>query len=195
MNKTYKIVFNRARGKMMVANELTKSVRKGINLDKFMQLRHTLLALAVASAAFGVQAADSVIGNVKVDGTAVNVSDFAGAVIGSDSADSVIVSGKSDALWLQNATDDVTIKGTSIGLSGTRGITTQDGAKLTIGNDKTQAVLIKPTGKGFWGVFAWKQSSVTINTALLTVEVEEGTFGLHAQNNTCLLYTSPSPRD
>lgn len=184
MNKTYKIVFNRARGKMMVANELTKSVRKGINLDKFMQLRHTLLALAVASAAFGVQAADSVIGNVKVDGTAVNVSDFAGAVIGSDSADSVIVSGKSDALWLQNATDDVTIKGTSIGLSGTRGITTQDGAKLTIGNDKTQAVLIKPTGKGFWGVFAWKQSSVTINTALLTVEVEEGTFGLHAQNNT-----------
>lgn len=149
-----------------------------------MQLRHTLLALAVASAAFGVQAADSVIGNVKVDGTAVDVSDLAGAVIGSDSAQSVIVSGKSDALWLQNATDDVTIKGTSIGLSGTRGIATQDGAKLTVGNDKTQAVLIKPTEKGNWGVFAWKQSSVTINTALLAVEVGEGSFGLHAQNNT-----------
>ena len=149
-----------------------------------MQLRHTLLALAVASATFGVQAADSVIGNVQVDGTAVDVSDFAGAVIGSESAASVIVSGKSDALWLQNATDDVTIKGTSIGLSGTRGIATQDGAKLTIGNDKTQAVLIKPTGKGNWGVFAWKQSSVTINTTLLAVEVGEGSFGLHAQNNT-----------
>lgn len=149
-----------------------------------MQLRHTLLALAVASAAFGVQAADSVIGNVQVDGTAVDVSDLAGAVIGSDSAGSVILSGKSDALWLQNASDDVTIKGTSIGLSGTRGIATQDGAKLTIGNDKTQAVLIKPTGKGNWGVFAWKQSSVTINTALLSVEVGEGSFGLHAQNNT-----------
>lgn len=149
-----------------------------------MQLRHTLLALAVASAAFGAQAADSVIGNVQVDGTIVDVSDLAGVVIGKDDASSVIVSGKSDALWLQNSTDDVTLIGTSIGLSGTRGIATQDGAKLTIGNDKTKAVLIKPTGTGNWGVFAWKKSSVTINTDILAVEVGEGSFGLHAQNNT-----------
>ena len=47
MNKTFKIVFNKARGALMVANELTNSAQK-----KGKQVAVTVIALAATSTSF-----------------------------------------------------------------------------------------------------------------------------------------------
>ena len=64
MNNAYKVVFNKARGALMVANEVTSSVQK--------KGTKTVLAAALVMLGTGVASAANTYGTVTIDGEQVS---------------------------------------------------------------------------------------------------------------------------
>ncbi|MDO4937641.1 MAG: ESPR-type extended signal peptide-containing protein, partial [Sutterellaceae bacterium] len=76
MNKTFKVVFSKVRGALMVANEATSSVQaKGTK---------TVVAVAAALVAGGAMAAPEITDPVVPDDTVVSTADWVNKVIDSD---------------------------------------------------------------------------------------------------------------
>ena len=70
MNKTFKIVFNKARGALMVANEITGSVqKKGVQTVAAVTIASSIGALALLSAPFAQAKQISLSG--AVDATSI----------------------------------------------------------------------------------------------------------------------------
>ena len=123
MNKTFKIVFNKARGALMVANELTGAVQKKgtktVIAATFVALG--LLASAEGFAAY-VDKSDAAIKNTTADG-----SNISGHVIG------VRASNNGSA----------TVTGSNINISATAyAVNIAYGGTIQIGNDDTDTVTL-----------------------------------------------------
>ncbi len=88
MNKTYKIVFNRARGRMMVVNENTASTQK--HISKKVALAAILSAI-FASSAFASASDGVTFGEVAINGETVTPATSNGTyIVGSNNDDIVI---------------------------------------------------------------------------------------------------------
>lgn len=123
MNKTFKIVFNKARGALMVANEITGSVQKKgtktVIAATFVALG--LLASAESFAAY-VDKSDAAIKNITADGS--NISGHAFGVRASNNG-------------------SATVTGSNINISATAyAVNIAYGGTIQIGNDDTDTVTI-----------------------------------------------------
>lgn len=116
MNKTYKIVFNRARGKMMVANELTKSVRKGIKTALSVAVTSAALFAGSGSAYATIYTADTVLNDTSIT-DAIRVLD--GAVVDASNVESVNLNGVQSVYVASSYYASSTNKLTSLTLGGT----------------------------------------------------------------------------
>lgn len=159
MNKTFKIVFNKARGALMVANEVTSSVqKKGVK---------TVVAIA-AAAACGAVAAASYSEPITASGT-----------YGSDGEEFSITT-NSDAI-IPNADANITLKGKTITIKsqddGCAGVWAE-GATVTIGTADTESIMVE----GKLGIVALK-GHVEIAGKKLEV-ISSSAYSLLIQNNT-----------
>ena len=123
MNKTFKIVFNKARGALMVANELTGSVQKK---GTKTVVAATLVALGLLTSAEGfaayVDKSDAAIKNITADGS--NISGHAFGVRASNNG-------------------SATVTGSNINISATAyAVNIAYGGTIQIGNDDTDTVTI-----------------------------------------------------
>ena len=170
MNKTFKIVFNKARGALMVANEITGSVQK-----KGTKLFVASAAVAVCCTAGAATYSDGL--NLE----------SSNAVYGNDNDDILITATTSTSPTIfayDNA--NLTIKGNSITINTpTEGVRAEKNSTITLGNSNTENISIVAGGNNILdvGVLSMLSGSVVdITTKTLTV-TSNGWFGIHVQNN------------
>ena len=197
MNNAYKVVFNKARGALMVANEITSSVQK-------KGTKTVLAAAALTLLAVGAADAQNMSGTFTVDGqsssatTNNNVTTYA-----TENADTVAFS-KEEGLILSvgsKTSEDVVISGKNISFSGSTGgsvslIQTRgdEGADstLTIGGQSTETFKLTNSGTDDWsaGIYALGAAGAAAGKGSATIAINakniiiDSNWGVHVQGNT-----------
>lgn len=182
MNNAYKVVFNKARGALMVANEITSSVQK-------KGTKTVLAAAALTLLAVGAADAQNMSGTFTVDGqsssatTNNNVTTYA-----TENADTVAFS-KEEGLILSvgsKTSEDVVISGKNISFSGSTGgsvslIQTRgdEGADstLTIGGQSTETFKLTNSGTDDWsaGIYALSAAGAAAGKGSATIAINAKT--------------------
>ena len=156
MNKTFKIVFNKARGALMVANELTGSVqKKGTTL--IVASAVSLLCLGTASAGDSVYR----IGNISIDGASIttDLSNIGNMTIGKDGSNVLIsenpTTHETFLLYPENSDEpNIKVVGKNITVNGSyrtiKGWSATSGSNvksltLSIGNENTDSITLTST--------------------------------------------------
>ncbi len=193
MNKTYKIVFNRARGRMMVVNENTASTQK--HISKKVALAAILSAI-FASSAFASASDGVTFGEVAINGETVTPATSNGTyIVGSNNDDIVIGNNTATSRGVDIAAAEdvsVTILGKNISITGEqRGVQTtwpdhnEHSNSLTIGNTDTDTITINQTSSAENGTIAVsvmdENSSLSLTAKHIKVNAS-GQFGVHAQS-------------
>ena len=173
MNNAYKVVFNKARGALMVANEVTSSVQK--------KGTKTVLAAALVMLGTGVASAANTYGTVTIDGGQVgNVT----STIGSETAGNVVFKNTGATPYVKTLIandEDITIRGKNITITGN---TTQNedvragnSKKITIGGAETERIEIKTSGDALVGI----KGSFELTAKTIDIDANNA---LWMQNNT-----------
>ena len=175
MNATFKVVFNKARGALMVVNEATSSIQaKG---TKTVIAAAACLVSGASLAQIGIMAngADSIV-NAGTNGENYSIT------VGDEGALAAVAAFQGK----------LTIVGQNISIASTGkdsyAAYSQDAGILTIGNDLTESVEVNGV---FAGVMALTSGS-TINVVSNKIAVNSSDFGVHVQNNT---EDSTAPKD
>ncbi len=168
MNKTFKVVFNKARGALMVANEVTSSVqKKGVK---------TVVAIAVATACGAAAAATSYDNGIVANSGEVtegSASEAVSITITGDTNSKAVLASNKSTLTLQGQTITINAPGT--------GVRAEGNATVKLGTTDTNLIDITD---GSIGIIAREgHVEVTGKTLKVTSSASEA-FGLHAQNNT-----------
>lgn len=160
MNKTYRVIFSKARGALMVVNELTSCVQKkgasAIVTAAALSLTSTVLMAATTPEANEGQTGDITI--VAPDKNAYAVEAKAGQTqTYGDSESTVTISATGSGGIAAYSAGDLTIQGKSIELTSKKDAArATSGGKLTIGTDQTQNVVLNAEK---YGVFANKNAT------------------------------------
>ena len=204
MNTTFKVVFNKARGALMVVNEITSSVQsKGTKTVIATAVAAMIAGIAGVANAETVAASDNnviVSKNITVGGQAIVVGTTDGTEqnkVDVNIAKTDFTIGSADkALVINGAEDDRAFKvyqkgytnallGKTITITGKNRAVNTTGSTLTIGGDNTESITLatKNAAKSEGTAMFFAGSQVTMKAARIDI-TSDTTFTLHTQNST-----------
>ena len=161
MNKTYRIIFSKARGALMVVNELTSSVQKkgasAIVTAAALTLTSTALMAATTPAAAEGQNGDVNIVEPGKGKYGVEATKGKTETVGSEQSQVTISATGKDGIAAYSE-GNLTILGQNISLTSVqkRAAQATKGGELTVGSDATEKTILSSKGEG---VYASKENT------------------------------------
>ena len=179
MNKTFKIVFNKVRGTLMVTNELTSSAQTSCG-----NTIRASVAIAVLASVFSItaSAATSAVYNFVEDGTPLTEAEQGGSgttslSVGNSSSIISSIAPKPSAYYSVRAfSGRVTINGSSITLqkASNSAISSESSSQISIGSSNTKLLDIQAggwsTSTGAHSVQAQRQSNVVLDAENISLK-------------------------